>query len=236
MKKCVLISLHQINETISEGEIACHATFDCGWGRWLIGARWSAAVRPHRVRSLYLCCFKVFIQRCPVLEEKEKDNPILYLCLRKNCILYSFHIYLCNPYSSHPKVHGPNIITAEVLYVLRLFLDLRMLQRQSHIRLYVFDQPIKNTTWKKHWATPFNLWFLVFSVPSPQVYKIKHLTVQSALQTFVKDVFSLLKSSLNLNDEFGCSNRMPPLQQIRFWNIFHCQYYTISCKLCYYKL
>lgn len=49
------------------------------------------------------------------------------------------HTILCNPYSSHPKVHGPSIIAAEVLDVLRLFLDLRMLQNKAEVsRGFVF--------------------------------------------------------------------------------------------------
>lgn len=39
--------------------------------------------------------------------------------------------YLGNAYSSHPEVHGPGVITAQVLDVLRLFLDLRVLKENG---------------------------------------------------------------------------------------------------------
>lgn len=51
-------------------------------------------------------------------------------------------VYLCDAYSGYPQVHGPSIVAAQVLDVLRLFLDLRMLKRQTqHIRITQHTQP-----------------------------------------------------------------------------------------------
>lgn len=46
-------------------------------------------------------------------------------------------VHLCYAYSGHPKVHGPSVVTAQVLDVLRLFLDLRMLSRQTRMVKYL---------------------------------------------------------------------------------------------------
>lgn len=40
--------------------------------------------------------------------------------------------HLCDPYPGDPEVHGPGVVAAQVLDVLRLHLDLGMLQKEAH--------------------------------------------------------------------------------------------------------
>ena len=122
--------------------LVCRATFDGGRGRWWIGAWWSAAVRPRRAdSSLLLGCFIVFIQRHTVLwvQETQPQRITWVLVHWRSFPVTGWRtessVYLCDTYSGYPEVHGPSIVAAQVLDVLRLFLDLRMLWRQTqHIR------------------------------------------------------------------------------------------------------
>lgn len=77
--------------------------------RWsgLAGAGWGAAVGEHGTdRRLLLRRFEVFIQ-CSTI--------------------------LCDPYPSHPQLHRPLIVTTQVLDVLRLLLNLRMLENEAEV-------------------------------------------------------------------------------------------------------
>lgn len=40
--------------------------------------------------------------------------------------------YLGDPYPGDPEIHGPGVVAAQVLDVLGLLLDLRMLEKQGH--------------------------------------------------------------------------------------------------------
>lgn len=98
------------------------------WRRGRAGAGRLAAVGPRRADGrLPHGCLVVLVQRGAVLEER----PVTFTPGAKGVERAAACNHLGDPYPGNPEVQGPGVVAAQVLDVLRLLLDLRMLNEQS---------------------------------------------------------------------------------------------------------